>query len=294
MKAAPFTFIRAEHLQHALGLLAAHGGDCKPIAGGQSLVPMMAMRLARPSVLVDINRLPALKTWQIGCRGVRMGPTTRQRDVASDRQMHSALPLLVAALQWVGHVQTRNRGTVGGSLVHADPAAEQPLVACVLDATLVLESAAGGERRVAARDFFLGSMVTATTETECLTAIEWPAWDGPGVACAFEELSIRHGDFAMAAAACQIQLDEAGICRRAAIGLGGMSDRPLAFPDLAVSLLGRRIEPGLARDVAETAAERSEPGSDIHADTAYRRQLGAVLLRRALLRAVRLVPAMAG
>ncbi len=293
MKAAPFSLVRAESLGQALSLLSAHGGDCKPIAGGQSLVPMMAMRLARPAVLVDINRLPALKGLQFGNGRVRMGATTRQRDVEANPELRRRLPLLTEALRWVGHVQTRNRGTVGGSMVHADPAAEQPLVARVLDAKLVLESEAGGERRVPAADFFLGSMVTATEETECLTAIEWPVWEGANIACAFEELSIRHGDFAMAAAACQIQLDEAGICRRAALGLGAMADRPLAFPDLAAALIGRRIEPGLARDIAEAAAERSEPGGDIHADAAYRRQLGAVLLRRALLRAAQGVPALA-
>ena len=283
MKAAPFAFVRAESLDHALEQLAQHGGDAKPIAGGQSLVPMMAMRLARPSVLVDINRLPELKTLETGPRHVAMGAITRQRDVEEDTALHRALPLLREALRWVGHVQTRNRGTVGGSLVHADPSAELPLAAAVLGATLVLRSRAEGERRVAAADFFIAPMYTATGEAECLTAIEWPVWEGPGVSCAFEETAIRHGDFAMASAACQLQLDAAGVCRRAAVGLGGVAGTPLAFPDLAAELLGRRVEPRLARDIAEAAAECSEPGSDTHADAEYRRHLAAVLLRRALL-----------
>jgi len=285
MKAAPFAFVRAESLDHALEQLARHGGDAKPIAGGQSLVPMMAMRLARPSVLVDINRLPELKTLETGPRHVAMGAITRQRDVEEDTALHAAVPLLREALRWVGHVQTRNRGTVGGSLVHADSAAELPLAAAILGARLVLRSGAGGERRLDAADFFLAPMVTATAEAECLTAIEWPVWEGPGVSCAFEETAIRHGDFAMASAVCQLQLDAAGICRRAAVGLGGVAGTPLAFPDLAADLVGRRVEPRLARGIAEAAAERSEPGSDTHADAEYRRHLAAVLLRRALLRA---------
>ncbi|HYZ30977.1 MAG TPA: FAD binding domain-containing protein [Crenalkalicoccus sp.] len=285
MKAAPFTFVRAENLDHALDQLAHHGGDCKPIAGGQSLVPMMAMRLARPAVVLDINRLAELKGLAIGAEGVRMGATTRQREVEADTALHRAVPLLPEALRWVGHVQTRNRGTVGGSLVHADPSAELPLAAVILDATLVLRSRTTGERRVPAGDFFVAPMFTAAAEDECLTVIEWPVWQGPGVAVAFEETAIRHGDFAMASAACQLQLDGAGLCRRAAIGLGGVAGTPLAFPDLAAGLVGRRVEPRLARDVAEAAAERAEPGSDIHADAEYRRHLAAVLLRRALLRA---------
>ncbi|WP_135468326.1 FAD binding domain-containing protein [Crenalkalicoccus roseus] len=285
MKAAPFAYVRAESLDHALDLLAAYGGEAKPIAGGQSLVPMMAMRLARPALLVDINRLPALKGVAVGPRCAVMGATTRQRAVEEDAALHRAVPLLRAALAWVGHVQTRNRGTVGGSLAHADPSAELPLAACVLDATLVLQSRAGGERRLSAADFFLAPMVTAAEEAECLTAIEWPVWEGPGVACAFEEVAIRHGDFAMAAAACQIQLDADGVCRRAALGLGGVAGTPLAFPDLAAQLEGRRIHERLAQEVAEAAAARSEPGSDTHADAEYRRHLAAVLLRRVLLRA---------
>jgi CO/xanthine dehydrogenase FAD-binding subunit len=285
MKAAPFAYVRAESLDHALDLLAAHGGEAKPIAGGQSLVPMMAMRLARPALLVDINRLAALKGVAIGPQRVVTGAATRQRAVEQDAALHRAVPMLRAALAWVGHVQTRNRGTVGGSLAHADPSAELPLAAAVLDATLVLHSRAGGERRLPAAEFFLAPMVTAAGEEECLTAIEWPVWEGPGVACAFEEVAIRHGDFAMAAAACQIQCDAEGLCRRAALGLGGVAGTPLAFPDLAARLIGRRITDALAREVAEEAAARAEPGSDTHADAEYRRHLAAVLLRRALLRA---------
>lgn len=285
MKSAPFTYVCAETLDHALAQLAEHGGDCKPVAGGQSLVPMMAMRLARPSVLLDINRLEILKGLELDGSRALLGATVRQRDVEANAGLLAAVPLLGAALRWVGHVQTRNRGTVGGSLVHADPSAELPLAAAVLDATLILCSREAGERRIAARDFFIAPMFTATAEAECLVGVEWPVWQGAGVASAFEEVAIRHGDFAMASAACQLQIDSSGFCRRAALGLGGVAGTPLAFPDLAEELIGRRITPALARDIAEAAAVRAEPGSDTHADAAYRRHLAAVLLRRALLRA---------
>jgi CO/xanthine dehydrogenase FAD-binding subunit len=285
MKAAPFEYVRAESIEHALALLAQHGGDAKLIAGGQSLVPMMAMRLARPAVLIDINRLAELKTLDADDAGVTMGAATRQRDVEDDLALHEVLPLVRDALAWVGHVQTRNRGTVGGSMVHADPSAELPLAAAVLGATLTLRSEAEGTREVPAADFFLGPMFTAVGETECLVSIGWPVWEGEGIRCAFDETSIRHGDFALASAACQLQLDAEGICRRAAIGLGGVDGVPLAFADLASELVGLPIDERLCADVAHAAAARSQPGADLHGDVPYRRHLAALLLKRSLMRA---------
>ncbi|MFL9921694.1 FAD binding domain-containing protein [Paraburkholderia fungorum] len=285
MKAAPFDYVRAESVEHALGILARHGADAKPIAGGQSLVPMMAMRLARPAVLIDINRLTKLKQVEIGGESVVMGAATRQRDVEDDHALHAALPLVRDALQWVGHVQTRNRGTVGGSLVHADPSAELPLAATILGAKLRLCSEADGDREVDAAEFFLGPMFTAVGETECLVEIEWPIWRGPGVFTAFDETAMRHGDFAMAAAACQLQFDPDGNCIRAALGLGGVDSMPVAFPTLAAQLIGRRIDERLARDIAHAAVEQTAPGSDLHANSDYRRHLGIVMMTRVLKRA---------
>ncbi|WP_458098070.1 FAD binding domain-containing protein [Roseomonas sp. WA12] len=285
MKAAPFDYIRPVTLEHALEVLAQHGPDAKLIAGGQSLVPMMAMRLARPAMLVDVNRLDTLRGIAAARGLVATGATTRQRDLEESAVLRGSVPLLGAALHWVGHVQTRNRGTVGGSLVHADPSAELPLAALVLDARIHLRSRECGARTVPASEFFFGAMFTATAETECVTGIEWPVWEGPGIACAFEETAIRHGDFAIASAACQLQIAADGTCRRAALGLGGMASTPLAFPELANVLVGHRIELALARDVAEAAVAQSEPGADLQADVAYRRHLAAVLLTRVLLRA---------
>lgn len=285
MKAAPFDYIRAESIDHAIELLSRHGADCKPVAGGQSLVPMMAMRLARPSVLLDINRLAELKQVTIGADSVHMGATARQRDVEDDEALHAALPLVRDALRWVGHIQTRNRGTVGGSLVHADPSAELPLAAAVLGATMHLRSEADGMRQVRAQDFFQGPMFTAVGETECLVGIDWPVWQGGEVRTGFDETAMRHGDFAMASAACQLQIGRDGLCRRAAIGMGGVGGTPLAFPEVAERLVGQRMGAALARDVAHACAERTEPGSDLFADVAYRRHLAAVLMTRVLLRA---------
>lgn len=284
MKAAPFHYIRAHDEMHALALLAEHGVDAKLVAGGQSLVPMMAMRLVRPALLIDIGRLDSLQGIRPRPRAVGMGACTRQRAVEDAADLDKPLPLLRRALRWVGHAQTRNRGTVGGSLVHADPSAELPLAALVLDAVLTLR-ARDGERQLNASEFFLGPMFTAIRDTECLVAIDWPAWSDAGVGAAFEETAIRHGDFAIASAACQLQLDPDGICRRAVLGAGGVSGTPLAFPELAQRLQGQRIDPALARDVAEAAAAECEPGSDIHASAEYRHHLASVLLQRVILQA---------
>jgi carbon-monoxide dehydrogenase medium subunit/2-furoyl-CoA dehydrogenase FAD binding subunit len=282
VKAAPFDYVRAESVEHALALLGEHGGDAKLLAGGQSLVPMMAMRLARPALLVDIHRLVELKALVDGVDSVVTGAGVRQREIEDAHELDARLPLVRKALRWVGHGQTRNRGTVGGSMVHADPSAELPLAALVLGAAMRLKSQADGERQVSANDFFLGPMFTAAAETECLLAIDWPVWNGERVAAAFEETAIRYGDFAMASAACQIQLDANGLVRRASFGLGGVSGSPLVFPELAQRLLGQRLTPALAQEVAHAAARECDPGSDMHASADYRRHLAAVLLARVL------------
>jgi CO/xanthine dehydrogenase FAD-binding subunit len=282
VKAAAFDYVRAENLDQALELLSEHGAEAKLLAGGQSLVPMMAMRLARPALLVDIHRLDELRTAAIRGDAIVTGAAVRQRALEDDIALPAQLPLLKKALRWVGHGQTRNRGTVGGSLVHADPSAELPLAALVLAATLRLVSKAEGERTVPAADFFLGPMFTATGETECLTAIEWPTWDRRGTGCAFEEIAIRHGDFAMASAAAQVQLDPDGVCLRASFGAGGIDGVPMAFPQLARRLIGQRQTDDLVRSVAADAAAACEPGNDEHASAEYRRHLAAVLIARVL------------
>lgn len=286
MKAAPFDYIRADHLDQALELLNEHGGDAKLIAGGQSLVPMMAMRLARPGLLIDINRLESIKVIQHAQSGGAItGAAVRQCDVERNTRLAVDLPLVRQALRWVGHQQTRNRGTIGGSLAYADPSAELPLAALVLGATLNVRNHTEGERTVAAEDFFLGPMFTALGDTDCLVSICWPVARATRTGSAFEETAIRHGDFAMASAACQLEATADGLVSKISMGLGGVSGCPLVFPALSLQLIGKKITPELARAVAQEASAQCDPGSDMHAGAAYRRALAATLLQRVLCQA---------
>ena len=246
---------------------------------------MMAMRLARPALLIDINRLDELKNMEILSTHVKLGAGVRQRDLEFHPQLHSHLPLVRKGMQWVGHEQTRNRGSVGGSLVHADPSAELALAALVLEAGFTLESKSDGQRHLKADEFFLGPMFTAVSDTEALTQIDWPVWQGSHVGTSFEETAIRKGDFAMASAACQIQTHEDGRIRRISFGIGGVDGTPLVFPELAKSLEDQVLSTESALHVAHVAAQSSQPGSDMHATAAYRKHLAQVLLSRALLSA---------
>jgi len=284
LKSPPFEYARAASLEEACGLLHQHGDAAKLIAGGQSLVPMMAFRLLRPSWLIDINEIAALKFVAFETDAVRMGACTRQCVVARDDALAARVPLLRQALAFVGHTQTRNRGTVGGSLAHADPSAELPLVAQILEARLVLR-AQSGTRTLLAAEFFAGPMMTNLRAEECLEEIHWPVWRGRKTGSAFTEISRRHGDFAMVAAAAQIAVDDDGRCTRVTFGVGGAAPTPTAFPELARSLVGQTLDKAKTRAVAHEAAAMLEPDSDIHASAAYRRHLAGVLISRVLLEA---------
>jgi CO/xanthine dehydrogenase FAD-binding subunit len=281
VKAAPFEYARAASLAEACDLLARHGGEAKLLAGGQSLVPMMAMRLLRPAWLVDINEIAALRFVAAEGDAVRTGACARQVTIERDDALAARVPLLRRALAWVGHAQTRNRGTVGGSLAHADPSAELPLAAQVLGARIVLRSTSGA-RTLAADEFFTGPMMTAVRPEECLEEIRWPAWPERRTGCAFTEVSVRHGDFAIVAAAAQVALDAGGRCTRAAFGLGGADGTPLAFPKIASRLAGTKLEDGAIEDAAAAAAAECDPGTDLHATRDYRRHLARVLATRVL------------
>ena len=281
MKAAAFEYAEAGSLEEACAHLADAGDEAQIIAGGQSLVPMMAMRLARPGLLVDINKAADLSGIERRGSGLAIKSCTRQRVAELSNEVAEACPLLARALGNIGHLQTRNRGTFGGSLAHADPAAEIPLVAVTLGASLNLHSA-GGERDMAAVDFLTGSMTTARADDECLHEVEFPGWQEDRLGTAFAEVSMRQGDFALLAVAAQVALDDAGRCRRAAVGIAGAADRPLALAPVAAALVGG----GLSEDEILQAAALSdgliEPGSDMHADAAYRRRLAPKLVARAL------------
>ncbi len=281
MKAPPFEYARATSVNEVCELLRRHGDEAKLIAGGQSLVPMMAMRLLRPAWLIDINEIASLKFAAVDGAFVRTGACARQVALERDAALGARLPLLKQALAWVGHVQTRNRGTVGGSLAHADPCAELPLVAQMLGARMFLRSE-NGTRDLAADEFFTGPMSTAMAPDECLEEIHWPVWDDARVGSEFTELSVRHGDFAIVGAAAQIALDAEGRCTRAALGLGGVGLTPLAFPGLAARLVGVRPGEKDFEALAREAAAQCDPGADLHASAAYRRHLAQVLAGRAL------------
>jgi carbon-monoxide dehydrogenase medium subunit/2-furoyl-CoA dehydrogenase FAD binding subunit len=286
MKAATFDYVRAENLEHALSVLEEVGSESKLIAGGQSLVPMMAMRFARPSLLIDINRLDELKQLTQDVETIRFGACIRQRDIEFNSSLDKTVPLVKKALNWVGHTQTRNRGTIGGSLSFADPSAELPLAAQVLGATMHLQNASSGVRSVEANDFFLGPMYTAIAETECLVAIDFPVWSGSGIGTAFTEVAMRKGDFAIASAACQLQIDSQGIVKRIAFGAGGVNGAPKAFPQLAEKIVGKALTTQLAQEIANEAIEQCDPGSDTHNTAQFRKSLGATLLARVLIEAL--------
>ena len=287
MKSPPFEYARAASIEEACGLLRQHGDAAKLIAGGQSLVPMMAMRLLRPRRLIDINEIAALKFVAFETDAVRIGACTRQCVVERDDALAARVPLLRQALAWVGHAQTRNRGTVGGSLAHADPAAELPLVAQVLGARLVLR-AKSGTRTLPAAEFFAGPLMTTAGRTNASRRSTGRSGASAKTGSAFTEVSRRHGDFAMVAAAAQVALDDDG-----PLHARGVRRRRRGADAAGVSRIGAAARRPAARTrrrlraVAQEAAAALEPESDIHASAAYRRHLAGVLAARVLQRGLR-------
>jgi carbon-monoxide dehydrogenase medium subunit len=279
VKAADFDYVRATDAADACRHLAAADGDGKVIAGGQTLVPLMAMRLTRPALLVDINRVPELQGVRADGDAVVIGACTRQEVARRDPLVAERLPLLAKAIGFVGHQQIRNRGTVGGSLANADPSAEIALAALLLDATMTARSATGS-RDIAAADFFRGAMETAIEPDELLTAIRVPARPG-GVG--FQEMSQRHGDFGLALAAARVEMRD-GVCQSVALGLGGIEDRPIRLPEIEQRLTGTALD-DLDAALADVAG-MVDPMSDQHASADYRRRLAGPMLKRAILEAV--------
>jgi len=284
MKAAPFEYSRPSDVDEACALLAAEDG-ARIIAGGQTLVPMMAMRLARPTRLVDIGRIAALSYIRERDGHLVIGATTRQCAVERDPTVAACAPLLAAAMPWVGHGATRARGTIGGSLANGDPAAELALVAVTLGATLQYREA-GEDREIPAADFFLGPTVTALPTAACLTAVRFPIWRGERVGVGFHEVSARRSDFAFVSAAAQVLLDADGICRRAAIGIGAVADAPFRLAAVERELAGSRPDPHRLRPTIADALAEAEISADLHASAAYRRRVAATLATRAVADAV--------
>ena len=283
MKAAAFDYHRPASVDAAVGLLAELGDEAKVLAGGQSLVPVMAMRLGRPEHIVDVNRVAELEGVTRSDGTLRVGALTRHRALDRDEVIGHAVPLLARAAPFIGHFQIRNRGTLGGSLAHADPAAELPAVVVALDAEIETRSVRGS-RRIPAADFFVSAFMTALEPDELVTAVHLPVW-GPGCGFAVAELARRHGDFAIAGAACGVAVED-GRISRAAVGLIGMGSVPVRARQAEQALSGASVAEVDLAGLADDAVATLQPPSDVHGPGAYRRRVAAHMIARALGRAL--------
>lgn len=284
MKAAPFDYMRAASIDEACRALADGDGEARIIAGGQTLVPLMAMRLARPTLLIDINGIDELTGVAVDGDHLIIGAGTRQATVLASAIVKSHIPVLADALGHVGHDQTRNRGTIGGSLCNADPAAELPLIAQLLEAEMIARSTSG-ERTIPADAFFESAMATALTPEECLTEIRFPIWPADRTGYGFHEVSIRDSDFALAAAAAQISLDAGGTCHRLHVALGGASPVPARLAEVEAALTGTTLEDATIRSETARIVDLVEPQGDVHADAGYRRRVARIMVERAIISA---------
>lgn len=282
MKSAPFDYIRAENLEQALSVLSRTRSDARIIAGGQSLVPMMAMRLARPEVLVDINHVEGLRGIETGDGVTVIHAGTRQVMAERSGLVGRDIPLLAAALPHVGHIQTRNRGTIGGSLAHADPTAEILLTAIALEAQLTLTSSRG-VRRLTAVDFVMGSMETAAEDDELLTEVWFAAPPKAlSIGVSVDEISPRVGDYALVGVAAEIGLDADRVCRHLRLAASGAAPVPVRAAAVEAALLGSTLA---AREIDEAVRlidPLLDPHSDAQASAAYRRRVTPGLLARAI------------
>jgi CO/xanthine dehydrogenase FAD-binding subunit len=283
MKPPRFDYLNPRSLDEALGILVRHGDEAKVLAGGQSLVPLLSFRLVRPAYLVDLNDVGGLAGIRLDDGHLAIGAMTRQRAVETSTLVRERCPLLAEAMPQIGHVQIRNRGTIGGSLAHADPASELPAVVAALDGELVLQSSRG-QRVLKPEQFFVDYLTTAAAPDELLVEVRVPG-ASPRTGSAFLEVSRRHGDFALVGVAATVTLDEAGVCTAAAIALTGVGPTPVLARDAARALVGDRLAPVAFEGAGRRVAERLQPDSDLHASSDYRRQLGSVLTGRALGRA---------
>jgi xanthine dehydrogenase iron-sulfur cluster and FAD-binding subunit A len=280
MKPASFNLHRPKSVDEALALLQSHSDEAKILAGGQSLVPLMNFRLAQPHNLIDLNGVEGLDQIKLDDQTLSLGAMVRQRDVEQSSAIAERLPILREAIAQVGHPAIRNRGTVGGSLVHADPSAELPLLAVALDATFQLQSARG-KRFAAASDFYRGYLATDIAADELLVEITFPLPPSGNGWC-FTEIARRHGDFAVVAAAVLLGLDREGRAAFARVAVGGAGPAPVRIAAAEEALLGEKPGEKLYRRAGETAAQAVDPPSDIHASGGYRRHVTGVLVCRAL------------
>ncbi len=283
MKAARFAYHVPGSVEEAVSLLGAFGSDAKVLAGGQSLVPMMALRLARPEQLIDINRVANLDEVQLADRVLAVGATTRHVSLMKDSRIAGPVPLLAKAAPHIGHFQIRNRGTLGGSVAHADPSAELPAVTLALDAEFDV-TGPGGSRRIPAAEFFMSTFVTALEAEEMIVSVDFPLWS-PGAGFAVAEAARRNGDFALAGAVCGVELSQ-GCISRAAIALIGMDSVPVRAEAAERELAGAEVAGLDPAEVGWQAVNGTDPPADVHAGSAYRKKVGAAMVGRALSEAI--------
>jgi CO/xanthine dehydrogenase FAD-binding subunit len=283
VKPAPFLYLRPATVAEAIAALQEYGDEAKVLAGGQSLVPLLNMRFARPAVLVDVNRVGGLDRLGEVNKVVRVGALVRQATFGSSSLVRERVPLAAECIPFIGHYVTRNRGTVGGSIAHADARAELPLALTAAGGRVVIHSPGGGFRAVPAETFFVTHFTTILEPTELVAETTWPA-AAPGSGFAFEELAQRTGDYALGMAACALRVQD-GKAAATRIAVGAVSDRPLLLPEVGALVDGEAIGAGLAREAGTAAAAAVDPADTLHASAAYQRHLTGLLVERALLRA---------
>ena len=280
MKAAPFEYSRPADIDEACAMLAADD-SARVIAGGQTLVAMMVMRLARPTRLIDINRIAALSYIRENGDAIAIGATTRQCVIERNPLIAARVPLLARAIPNIGHAATRARGTIGGSLANADPAAELALIAITLDAVLSYR-ADGQTADIPARDFFIGPMITTLPAGAVLTGVRFPVWRGAKIGVGFHEVNARRSDFAFVSAAAQVELADDGLCKRIAIGVGAVTDFPMRLELAEQQLKGGTLDDAAVRIAITGALADIDPLADLHASAEYRRRVAVNLAARAV------------
>jgi carbon-monoxide dehydrogenase medium subunit len=279
MKLPQFEYEAPETVAAAAGLLAEHQDDASVLAGGQSLIPLLAMRLARPAVVIDINGLAELAAVSVADGWASVGAMTREYEAEESDVISGAVPLLAAALPLIGHEAIRSRGTIGGSLAHADPAAELPAVARALDAEFVVRSVSG-ERVIPAEEWFEGYLTTSRRADELLTAVRFPA-AVPGTGVSFVEVARRHGDFAIVGLAVSLTLAD-GVISDARLAFAGISDVPVRAAEAESFLVGERPSEELFEEAARLGTADIDPPADLHGSSEYRKKVAATLIRRGL------------
>ncbi len=285
MKPAPFEYFAPTSVEETCALLAHYSDDAKILAGGQSLVPLLALRLAQPAVLIDINPVRELDYIQASDAGLSIGARTRHRTLERSPVVREQFPLLSAAVEWVGHPQIRNRGTVGGSLVHADPAAELPALALALDATFTVVDSSGSRRTLKSDEFFVSFLTTALDTGELLREVSFPALP-VGSGWSFMEVARRHGDFALVGVAATVTLDNARTCTGAHIALFGVGETTVRSRSTEQALIGQKPDEQVIAVAASEVVNDIHPLSDIHATAAYRKYVARNLVEQALTEAV--------